>query len=212
MAPRGRQRIPTARGSPVGGAALGPREAPQRPTGLPAIRGTRGLRRWWEHIPRECLFHKNTYFNTQIVRCNAHAEASTRHVVSARTGMRGARAGPGPPQGWPRPRVPPAGLATPPGSAAAEPPLASLSSAPVRLGRASAPSQGTPSQSRFLGARGARGARGRPPCPPAAFAVQGPGSGSRGTGGGLAGAKPGSCSAFLRSLLHLTFTCSLTPS
>lgn len=107
MAPRGRQRIPTARGSPVGGAALGPREAPQRPTGLPAIRGTRGLRRWWEHIPRECLFHKNTYFNTQIVRCNAHAEASTRHVVSARTGMRGARAGPGPPQGWPRPRVPP---------------------------------------------------------------------------------------------------------
>lgn len=106
MAPRGRQRIPTARGSPVGGAALGPREAPQRPTGLPAIRGTRGLRRWWEHIPRECLFHKNTYFNTQIVRCNAHPEASTRHMVSARTGMRGARAAPGPPQGWPRPPGP----------------------------------------------------------------------------------------------------------
>lgn len=205
MAPRGRQRIRTARGSPVGGAALGPREAPQRPTGLPAIRGTRGLRRWWEHIPRECLFHKNTYFNTQIVRCNAHAEASTRHVVSARTGMRGARAAPGPPQGWPRP----------PGSVAAgsgsprSPPCAQR---PCVWGVPSAPSQGTPSQSRFLGARGARGARGRPPCPPAAFAVQGPGSGSRGTGGGLAGAKPGSCSAFLRSVLHLTFTCSLTPS
>lgn len=106
MAPRGRQQIPTARGSPVGGAALGPREAPQRLTGLPAIRGTRGLRRWWEHIPRECLFHKNTYFNTQIVRCNAHPEASTRHMVSARTGMRGARAAPGPPQGWPRPPGP----------------------------------------------------------------------------------------------------------
>lgn len=105
MAPRGRQRIPTARGSPVGGAALGPREAPQRPTGLPAIRGTRGLRRWWEHIPRECLFHKNTYFNTQIVRCNAHAEASTRHVVSARTGMRGALPPPAPRRAGHAPRV-----------------------------------------------------------------------------------------------------------
>lgn len=198
MAPRGRQRIPTARGSPVGGAALGPREAPQRPTGLPAIRGTRGLRRWWEHIPRECLFHKNTYFNTQIVRCNAHAEASTRHVVSARTGMRGARAAPGPPQGWPRPPGP---WLQGPAAPARLPVLT-----PVRLGRAVGTVPGDPFPEPLPGGPRSTGE------PEAAFAVQGPGSGSRGTGGGLAGAKPGSCSAFLRSLLHLTFTCSLTPS
>lgn len=198
MAPRGRQRIPTARGSPVGGAALGPREAPQRPTGLPAIRGTRGLRRWWEHIPRECLFHKNTYFNTQIVRCNAHAEASTRHVVSARTGMRGALPPPAPRRAGHAPQVR--------GCRVRQPPLASLSSAPVRLGRAVGTVPGDPFPEPLPGGPRSTGE------PEAAFAVQGPGSGSRGTGGGLAGAKPGSCSAFLRSVLHLTFTCSLTPS